>query len=383
MKKKLNKKSSKSKQEQSGSIRVLHLNTARSWRGGEQQVLYLVQGLSDSGVVQCVSGHADSVLEKRITEIRVPFHRSNPRAEVDLFAARRIARYMNKNNFQLLHAHTGKAHALGLLVKKFFYRDIKLIISRRVDFPARQNFLSKIKYLSPLIDRYIAISDNVKRILMADQIQPEKISVAYSGIDPARFQHLPVRGAVRNEFLISENQFLFLNTAALVDHKDQLTLIRAADLLRERIHDFRILIAGDGELKHRLQNEIEKKALGAHITLLGFRSDILQLLADCDCFVMSSKEEGLGTSVLDAMASGLPVVTTNGGGLPEMIDHRKGGLVVEKENPRQLADAMYEIIHSETLQKKSSKYNRKRVNDFHYKETAKTTLQIYREVLYQ
>lgn len=363
----------------SASVRVLHLNTARTWRGGEQQVLYLVKGLRDLGVTQAVSGMAGSVLQERILEEEIPFHESNPKSELDFKAAKRIARFMKENRYTILHAHTGRAHAIGLLTRRFFAKDIKLIVSRRVDFPAKPNFLSKKKYTSGLIDRYIAISDNVKRILMIDGVAPERISVAYSGIDPDRFADLPDPSVIRTEFMVPENKFIFLNVAALVDHKDQSVLLAAAKILMEQGRDYRLFIAGEGSLRSKLENLIEKYALGAHVTLTGFRKDVVAFLSAADCFVMSSKEEGLGTSVLDAMACSLPVVTTDGGGLPEMVDHGKGGFVVPKRNPHELARAMAAIMDNSRLLKKAGKYNRKRVEDFHYKETAKATMQVYKE----
>ena len=96
---------------------------------------------------------------------------------------------------------------------------------------------------------------------------------------------------------------------------------------------------------------------------------------------MSSKEEGLGTAVLDAMAAGLPVVSTAGGGIPEMIDHKKGGLLSPVRGPRNLAESLYYIMSRSGIRKRYGSYNRKRVKDFDFRNTALQNLDVYRLVL--
>jgi len=121
--------------------------------------------------------------------------------------------------------------------------------------------------------------------------------------------------------------------------------------------------------------------IAPYIVFTGFQSQITPYLKLFDIFVMSSKEEGLGTSVLDAMSVSLPVVGTHAGGIPEMIDPNRGGLLVEACNPGAMKDAMLAMMKDSNLRKSFGSYNRKKVFDFSYEATADHTINIYKELL--
>ncbi|HET7380868.1 MAG TPA: glycosyltransferase, partial [Gaiellales bacterium] len=112
---------------------------------------------------------------------------------------------------------------------------------------------------------------------------------------------------------------LALNAAALVAHKDQLTLIRAAAAARALRPDLHWAIAGEGEQRHALTAEIARLGLADRVHLLGYITEIDALIREADVFVMSSREEGLGSVILNALALGKPVVSTAAGGIPEIL----------------------------------------------------------------
>jgi glycosyltransferase involved in cell wall biosynthesis len=365
---------------------VLHLTTARSWRGGEQQVLYLAMALAEQGIEQSIIAPPGSELSRRAREAGLTVIELRILGELDFLAVWRIRSIARKRGFSIIHAHTARAHSIGLLVRKD-QADLKLIVSRRVDFPARPNLLSRLKYQSPFVDRYIAISENVRRILMEDGIDGDRISVAYSGIDTDRFQKLPTADDLEEEFQC-KGHLVLGNVAALVDHKDQRTLLEAAGILEELTSRsegpekrWKLLIVGDGKLRSFLMALTRELHLEHRVVFTGFRNDVPALLGLFDVFVMSSKEEGLGTSVLDAMAAGLPVVATAGGGIPEMVDHKKGGLLSPVQGPRMLAENIFQLLSRPAMRKRYGSYNRRRVKAFDYRKTAAQNIQVYESVL--
>lgn len=363
--------------------RIIHINTARTWRGGEQQVLYLTIALKKLGIEQIVVVRKKSALAERCRDAGVSVRELSLAGELDFLSAARIAHLARENGYNVVHAHTAKAHAIAVLAK-LFEPSLKLLISRRVDFPIKGNLLSRMKYKSSKVDRFLAISENVRQILIRDGIPENKIRIAYSGIDPERFSELPDPATLQAEFSLETEEIIVGNIAALADHKDQKTLIRAIHMLdqEEGLPPFRLFIVGDGELREELHSLAKQfDLLDRRILFPGFRKDIPLFFALFDVFVMSSKEEGLGTSVLDAMASGLPVVATAGGGIPEMVDQEKGGLLCEIGNPEELAKNLKRVILDEDLRKKFGKYNKQRVEDFNYQTTARKTLEVYQELL--
>lgn len=363
-------------------VRVVHINTAKTWRGGEQQVLYLSEHMQKAGASQVIVGQPGSEMEERARAKGIPFHALKMRGELDLFAARALRKFSLEFGADILHAHTAKAHSIGLLARRKL-ADACLVVTRRVDFHRKQNFMSRWKYMSPFVDRFIAISENVKRILIVDGIPEEKIRIAYSGIDMSRFANLPDDASLRREFQIPDGTIIFGNVAALVDHKDQRTLLRAAAILKKDLPpgSFRLFISGEGELRSELETLAGSLGLDGTVIFTGFRKDILAFLRLFDIFVMSSKEEGLGTAVLDAMASGLPVAATRAGGLPEMIVHGEGGLLSPAHEPEGLAASMKTLFTDRTLCERFGAYNKTRVERFSSEATFEDTVAVYGELV--
>ncbi len=234
------------------------------------------------------------------------------------------------------------------------------------------------------MDRYIAISENVKRILIQDGIAPEKIAIAYSGIDLEPFEHLPDPAYLRAEFRIVPGEILAGNVAALVEHKDQRTLLDAfAEFSRSRPQGaapVRLFILGEGKLRAELEERARQAGIQDRVVFTGFRGDVAAFLALFDLFVMSSKEEGLGTAVLDAMAAGLPVLATRGGGIPEMVDAERGGLLVPVGDAPALARGFTDLVDHADRRAAFGAYNRGRVRDFGRTATFRATVDVYRAV---
>jgi glycosyltransferase involved in cell wall biosynthesis len=129
-------------------------------------------------------------------------------------------------------------------------------------------------------------------------------------------------------------------------------LLRAFALLRARRTDTHLVLAGDGSERAMLDALAAELKLGTDaVTFLGFREDVPRVLSALDGYVLPSREEGLGTAILEALAVGLPVVATRVGGIPESVIHEKTGLLVEPDQPQELADAMLRFMESEELRR--------------------------------
>ena len=399
-------------------ISVIHINTASTWRGGEQQVLYLAKYLqSQANVRQMIVGRKNSAMQDRCNQASIRFVGFGMRSEVDLYSVWQLIQLVKKEKIRILHAHTAKAHSIGLLAMKLGALSkigVKFIVSRRVDFNVAKSYFSRLKYHSPLIHRYIAISKNVQQIMIENGIPDSRISIAYSGIDTLKFKVLPNPTKLRQEFNLQPNTLILGNVAALVDHKDQQTLLKAAAILKnewqknsnsikkkknnsrinannkiesrlnhlDALPNWKLFIVGEGELKTKLLDLHQSLNLEDWVIFTGFRTEIPAFLSLFDIFVMSSKEEGLGTSVIDAMAAGLPVVSTDGGGLTELVVHQKGGLVSKAQDAEQLAANLKEAILSPKDCSEWARFNQKQAKKFDYHQTGQRNLEIYNQVLF-
>ena len=213
----------------------------------------------------------------------------------------------------------------------------RLIASRRVDFHLRNSALSRWKYRQ--VDCFICASDAIRTMLVGDGIPRQRAVTVHEGIDLERVKAAPP-AKLHKELWLPHDAPIVGNVAALVPHKGQKYLIDAAARLLRDEPDTRVVIAGEGELQAALVQQIRHHHLEKHVILAGFRPDILSLHKAFDVFVMSSVTEGLGTSLLDAMACARPVVATSVGGIPEVVVDGETGFLVPPRDPEALAAAI-------------------------------------------
>lgn len=333
----------------------LHIDTARSWRGGQNQVLLTVNGLRAIGHRAALVAHPDGELRRRAQEglELIPLA---PRSEVDLRAGWRLARLIRRLDPDIIHAHdphgvamAGLALSLGAGAQRTNGRHAPaLVASRRVDFHLKGNSFSRWKYRQ--VDLFITASEAIRQMLIGDGIDADQIVTVHEGIDVDRIDGIPPVN-VHEAYWLPHHAPLVGNVAALVPHKGHRYLIEAAHLVVQHIPDARFVILGEGELHEHLQHLVREHHLEKHVLLPGFRTDIIGCIKGFDLFVMSSVTEGLGTSILDAMACRKAVVGTRAGGIPEVVDEGRTGLVVESRNAQQLAEAIVRLLGDESLRR--------------------------------
>ncbi len=394
-------------------MNILHVDTEMGWRGGEQQVAWLVEGLLARGMGrQVIAANPASALERHARAAGWDVAPLRMRGGWNLSAARELARIATKHRIDLVHAHTAHAHTLAWLgiarngiaapegetganaLRSF----PPVVVTRRVDFPIATGIfasLRRAKYLHPRI-ALIAISRGVRDVLVQGGVPAERIHLVHSAIDPSRLDSPPPeRRKLRAELGIPPDKGTVLigNVAALSDHKGQVYLIQAAARLRDRLSasgggnggtvpDFLVAIAGEGEERPRLESEIERLRLADCVRLLGHRRDVPDCLAAFDIFCMPSHLEGLGTSILDAMWMRLPVVAARAGGIPDVIEDRANGLLVPPRDPEALARALETLFRDAELRRRLGESGRRTIEkSFLVHTMVEGTLRVYEKAL--
>lgn len=352
----------------------MHINTSYGWRGGERQLYLLAQNINKKKIPQIVVCQPDSDLEAACTSADIPCLPIRMRGEWDWRARNEIQSLCLEMGVKIVHTHTAKAHSLAILAKGE-RTPFHLVVSRRVDFAGRSNWFSRWKYHSDKVDWFVSVSDAIKAILIRDGVNPLKVVTAYSGIDLNSFE-LEESDSLREEFSIPSDTLVIGNIAALVDHKDQETLIRAIASFETDV-DYRLLIVGEGKLRKKLESLSRSLGVDDRVLFTGFRKDIQKFLSLFSIFTLTSKEEGLGSSVLDAMAAGLPVVGTRAGGIPEMVAERQGGYLAEVGDTVSIAMYFKKLLEDEKMRKSFGNFNKQRVKSFSVQETARKTEQVY------
>lgn len=367
--------------------RILHLNTERTWRGGEQQSLYLMNGLAARGVPSQIMAQQGGPMAARAREAGHVVYERPLRGEVDLPAALAIRRLIRREGFDFVHAHTSHAHTLGAAAVALTPKAQRpqMIVARRVDFSIyRRSFfgLNGLKYRHG-VDHYVTVSEAIRQVLIKDGIPPEWITTVHSGIDLGRIDAAPERRAeLRAELGVPEGHKLVANVAALADHKGQRYLLDAIPGVLRICPEVTFAIVGEGELRAELEAQAEALGIRERVRFTGFRDDVPSLLKALDLFVMPSHMEGLGTSVLDALAARLPVVGTEAGGMPEILLEGETGLVCPIKDAAALERNLIRLLQDPALAARLAAAGRERVERmFSTDSMVEGTLAVYERLL--
>jgi L-malate glycosyltransferase len=325
----------------------LHIDTARTWRGGQSQVRYTVLGLRAIGHRAALVADPQGELFARMSEGMdlIPLA---PRNEIDLAAAWRLSRVLKQMRPDVVHAHDPHGVAMAATAMSIAAPQPKpvLVASRRIEFRIAHNSFSRWKYSQ--VDCFLAISGAVRDRLVADGIPRGKVEVVHEGVDVERVVALP-HGNLHAALFLPTHAPVVGNIGALVAQKDQHTLIEAAAIVVKQVPDARFVILGEGELRPQLEEQIKRLHLERHVFLAGFRPDVLELLKDVDVFALSSTHEGMCTSLVDAMAAEKPAVATAVGGVPEVLADGETGFLVPAHDASRLAGRIVHLLKNDAL----------------------------------
>jgi glycosyltransferase involved in cell wall biosynthesis len=231
------------------------------------------------------------------------------------------------------------------------------------------------------VGRFLAVSEGVRRVLIEGGVPASRTAVVRSGIDLGKFDDLGDSGTLYEEFGIAQDALLVGNVAALAPHKDQACLLEAARRVVDAFPKARFLIVGEGPLKEVLLERRARLGLDREVLFTGFRRDVGAILELLNVFVLSSYLEGLGTSLLDAMLMGLPIVGTRVGGIPEAVRDGENGLLVPSKNPKALAHAICRLLKDRALREHFGRAGKKIVQQFDIRETVRQTAANYADLL--
>src|SRR5215470_6849252 len=226
----------------------LHIDTARTWRGGQNQVLLTVNGLREIGQRAALVAHPDGELRRRADEglELVPIV---PRTEMDLSAAWRLSRVIKRLAPDIVHAHDPHGTAMAALALSFGSSSRsaltpRLVAARRVDFHLKNNSFSRWKHRQ--VDCFIAASEAIRHILIADGVPSDRTVTVHEGIDIDHVLAAPPVN-VHEAFWLPHHAPVVGNVAALVPHKGQRYLVDAAHLVVQQVPDARFIVLGEGE----------------------------------------------------------------------------------------------------------------------------------------
>jgi len=338
----------------------VHIDTARAWRGGQNQVLQLVTGLAERGDTAVLVAHEDGDLKRRASE-GMRFVGFTPRSDFDVHAAWQLARVFKAVQPDVVHAHDEMAVALGAMALKMkteLARPPLVVAARRRAFHLERQAFAKWKYGH--VNVFIAASAHIAGRLESDGIAADRIAVVHDGVNTGVIDKI-ARVDAHGTFWLPKGAPLVGNIGALVPWKGQRHLVAAAARVVREVPDARFLILGDGELREALEKQVKDLGLERHVVLGGFRDGTVSLLKSMDVFVTASTDEGLGSALLDALACRRASVGARAGGIQEALVDGETGLLVPPRDDAAMAAAIVRLLKDATLRRTLGDAGRARV----------------------
>lgn len=356
-------------------MKILHIDTGKEFRGGQDLVLSLARGLNKRGNRQLILCPETSPLAKQATS-----------ADLDVMPLPHIGalrRLVRERQFDVIHAHDAKAQTIS------FRASLGLpavrVASRLVAFTPRHPLIHRWKY-TRTCHGVIALSQSVRQVLIAAGVPDSHIEVILPGIElPEKLPSPEARAAARSRFGYGANanhdEFVIGHLAAFTPEKGQDVALEAALLVAARLPRARLILAGDGPERSSTRiTELANRASGI-VQLPGFVESQDDFYAALDLYIMPSRSEAWGLTALRAMAHGLPVIASNVGGLPEVVEHLASGWLVPPESPEALAAAIIEAASDPVRLAQFGRNARRRAEQFSIQRTVEQTEQFYLRLL--
>jgi glycosyltransferase involved in cell wall biosynthesis len=354
---------------------LVDLETA--WRGGQNQALLILKGLYEHGHGVELVATEGSALGARASAHGICVHFVS-RKLLRFSAASMIRKVMNDGRIDIVHAN--EAHAVTASWLARAHRRVPLIISRRVGYPLGKNFISRAKYAAAA--RIVANSQWVADQAANSGARREKLSVVYEGTEiPKKFM-AEQRNAARARWGVAEGQPLLGCVGVLLPDKGQEWLIRALAELRMEFPNAKLLLAGDGICRPKLESLANELGVSNAVIFAGFVKDVENVYAALDVFLLPSFFEALNNSLLAAMAYEIPSIAFNRGALGEIIENGKSGLLVSGPNVSEIAIAVKTILQNPALAKQFGAAGRQRVEEnFSADRMVEGMIAVYNSVL--
>ena len=360
--------------------RLVFLVTLAETGGAQTYVASLLPALAETFDV-VVAAHGDGPLRKAAQSVGVRFvslrHVRRPVSPWrDLFGLLELLRLLRQEQPQLVHVNSAKAAALGRLAAWLAGVPIRVYTVHGWAFLAHRGLASTAyrwveRALRPLTTVTVCVSENERQAGLAARACEERTTIVIrNGVTTRALDVTKPRSARPRLVMVGRLQA----------PKDPITLVRALAMVHAG--DIEAVLVGDGPERAAVEDEIGRLGLGSAVRLLGERTDVAELLATADVFVLSTHSEGLPLSVLEAMAAGLPVVASNVGGIPELVADGVSGLLVPPGDPDALAEAIERLLENPRLSQQLGLAGRRRVlENFDLEAVREAHLALYRRML--
>ncbi|HHV96995.1 MAG TPA: glycosyltransferase [Clostridiaceae bacterium] len=345
-------------------IKVLYLLNHAGKAGTERYVYTLIEKLNNKRIKAYFAYNEEGLLVERLKNIGVETFVIEMKNPFDVKAAFELSRLCKKLGIDLIHTQFLRENYIAILSKIFNPR-IKVIYTNH--FVMANNRIQKFfnRLMTQFNSGIIAVCNVGRDMLISNGNKASIIEVIFNGVDVAYWKE-PVESTLRKELKIGGDEFVILCASRFAHDKGHKYLVDSIKLLKDMTNrKFKCVLAGDGPLLDDIKKQVAELGLQDDIIFIGFRSDMKNLYTGSDLYVNSSEHEALSFLIIEALASGLPVVATNMGGNSDIINPITNcGLLVEYNNPESMAKGILKLMEDENLYRKFKENAYKAVDEF-------------------
>jgi len=361
------------------TLKILHVETGMNLYGGALQVHYLLQGLTVhknvENVLVCPEGSAIAEAAKENVK---SLHAVPMKGDLDLLFIPRLLGIIRKEHPDIVHLHSRRgADILGGIAA--WVSGTACILTRRVDNPENRSWAG-VKYR--LYHRVVTISEGIREVLVSEGIPSNKITCVHSAVDMAPYSTSCDRSWYLSEFDLEEGELTCGVVAQFIDRKGHRFLLRAIPEILKAVPGTTFIFFGKGPLEGQLTSMCRELGLEGKVIFAGFREDLHKILGCIDLLIHPALMEGLGVSLLQAAAAGVPIVGTRAGGIPEVVRDGLNGYLVPPGDVPSLVDATTRILVNQDLARRLGDGGRKIAGEnFSIESMVEGNLKVYREVM--
>lgn len=362
-------------------LNVLYLINHAGKAGTERYVLTLAEKLGGKKINAHLAYNEEGLLVERMKELGVQTYRVEMRNRFDLGAAWKLSQLCRQLDIDIIHAQFLRENYIALLSRIFNPR-VRVIYTNH--FIMANNFITRLsnRVMTHLQSAIIAVCNPGRDMMVINGNDGRKIRVIHNAVDISKWSK-PRNSTIRDEFQIPEDTVILLCASRFAHDKGHKFLINSLSELKKLTErDFKCILAGDGPLIDDVKKQTSELGLEKNVIFAGFRSDIENLLYGSDIYINASQHEALSFLILEALASGLPLIATNMGGNPDIINNETDcGILVEYDDHYGLAQAIVRMIEDEDLRKRLAQNAIKAVKErFNLDIASEETYNLYEEV---
>ena len=330
-------------------MRLLQITASNVWRGHEQQIVYYYEEFKDQIEHQVLLCTPNTRLAEIASERNYNFQTLPFTSEYDRKWMKKIHQIIKEEKIDVVLIHNSTAHTLCVLSSLLYGWKTPMVFFRTLIKKVDTNFFRKWKYNYKGLKKIVCVSEAVRTVLLSAIKDHSRLSIVGTATDLSEFHSTQKKGILHQELGLDPSTILIGNVAAFVPFKDHITLVNTAEILIPKIPNCKFVLIGKGELESEIKDYVAQKGLSNHFAFLGFRKDVPELFPEFDVFLFTSKLEPTGGVLLEANACKVPVVAARAGGIPEVIVENKTGLLCEKENAADFANAVMKVLSDANL----------------------------------